>query len=146
MNFIFVNGMRFWIRQNLHDALYTIRASESIVRIWTDAICINQDDNVEKSGQVRRMGHLYSQAEETLTGWASEMTAHTGSKTSAILVKTWEVFLKKTFRRIRQLYAMSSVGHGSAACGFFKGPFSHGGERFCSVMKAAILRIFLSFP
>ncbi|RSL42189.1 hypothetical protein CEP54_015565 [Fusarium duplospermum] len=44
--------------------------SPSDFRIWADAICINQDDLVEKTAQVQLMTNLYSSAEFSL-GWLS---------------------------------------------------------------------------
>lgn len=34
--------------------------------IWIDFVCINQSDNVEKAQQVRKMGSLFSLAEEVV--------------------------------------------------------------------------------
>ncbi|KAK0704503.1 heterokaryon incompatibility protein-domain-containing protein, partial [Lasiosphaeris hirsuta] len=36
--------------------------------LWVDAICINQDDGVEKSKQVTRMGEIYGTAAQVV-GW-----------------------------------------------------------------------------
>ena len=34
--------------------------------IWIDAVCINQNDDLEKSGQIPLMGEIYSKAAEVL--------------------------------------------------------------------------------
>lgn len=36
------------------------------MRVWIDAICINQVDNVEKDAQIALMTQIYSKAERTL--------------------------------------------------------------------------------
>jgi len=39
--------------------------------LWIDAVCINQQDNAEKSDQVARMAQIYQQAEEVIS-WLGE--------------------------------------------------------------------------
>ena len=50
------------IRSNLREALLRLRYSEKPRRLWIDAICINQEDNAEKSIQVGRMKEIYNKA------------------------------------------------------------------------------------
>ncbi|KAJ9653344.1 hypothetical protein H2201_009149 [Coniosporium apollinis] len=38
-----------------------------IRRLWVDALCINQEDNVEKAAQVQEMGRIYSKAERVIS-------------------------------------------------------------------------------
>ena len=63
---IFVNRKRFLVKSNLRDALYRIRQRDQVVRIWIDAICINQEDNEERNSQVQRMGQTYTRAKEVI--------------------------------------------------------------------------------
>jgi hypothetical protein len=65
-SFILIDGKPFWIRENLEHALYRIRKTDRAVRLWTDAICINQENHLERNAQVKRMGKTYSGAEEVL--------------------------------------------------------------------------------
>ena len=55
-----------WIKPNLEDALRTIakRPMESL--LWIDAICINQDNNLEKNHQVQLMKLRYQRAQGVL--------------------------------------------------------------------------------
>jgi hypothetical protein len=53
---------KFWIRPNLHAALVQLRAPDHEVRLWVDALCINQENIVEKTQQVSRMHEIYSEA------------------------------------------------------------------------------------
>ncbi|KAF2714056.1 HET-domain-containing protein [Pleomassaria siparia CBS 279.74] len=47
------------ITNNLKDALFRLRAVLRERIVWADAICINQDNTVEKTQQVRLMGLIY---------------------------------------------------------------------------------------
>lgn len=63
-----LNGEVFPLRQNLHSALSVLRedtlkqGSCSDDLFWIDAICINQQDDTERSHQVNMMGTIYSEA------------------------------------------------------------------------------------
>ncbi len=60
---ISVNGHRFYIRLNLSAFLETARSTdEDVTWYWIDAICLNQQDNNEKSHQIRLMGDIYRYA------------------------------------------------------------------------------------
>jgi len=59
---ILVNGREFKITQNLHAALLKLRRETVVKAVWADAICINQDDTVEKSRQIIRMATIYEKA------------------------------------------------------------------------------------
>lgn len=65
---IWCNGERMNIYQNLHDALLQLRRSSSYDDYWIDAVCINQDDLVERNQQVQMMGRIYSCA-KSVTIW-----------------------------------------------------------------------------
>ena len=60
---ITVNGQTLNITKNLFEALCTLRRKSEPVHLWVDAICINQQDVLEKSVQVRKMSFIYSTAE-----------------------------------------------------------------------------------
>lgn len=62
---ISVNGYHVRVRQNLYDFLHIARRLHYQSQIWIDAICINQDDAVEKSVQVELMSDIYTFASET---------------------------------------------------------------------------------
>lgn len=51
------------VTANLHDALRAVlRARIGPIRLWVDAICINQNDYKDRSDQVRNKSQIYSQA------------------------------------------------------------------------------------
>jgi hypothetical protein len=72
---ILVNNQTFEITVNLHEALCNLQTHGPVhqthgpvhqthgpVHLWVDAICINQNDDVEKSDQVRKMTEIYKAA------------------------------------------------------------------------------------
>ncbi|KAF7538301.1 hypothetical protein G7054_g3115 [Neopestalotiopsis clavispora] len=55
------NGGVVEVRQNLFDFLQQVRrAGSNASAFWIDAVCINQQDDKEKSEQVFRMGQIYA--------------------------------------------------------------------------------------
>ncbi|RFN52394.1 hypothetical protein FIE12Z_3325 [Fusarium flagelliforme] len=69
---ILLNGQPFSITRNLYNALFEYRrhafknGTEEMAFLWVDAICINQNDNVEKSLQVPRMSDIYGKCQHVL--------------------------------------------------------------------------------
>ena len=55
------------ITTNLFAALTRLRERDPNRRIWIDALCINQDDTLEKSHQVPLMRQIYGSADEVLS-------------------------------------------------------------------------------
>lgn len=60
------NEGRLGIGKALEIALIAFRLADKKRRIWIDALCINQNDVVERQSQVRLMGTIYSKAEHVL--------------------------------------------------------------------------------
>lgn len=60
---IFLNGRPFPVRPNLWSCLFNLAGNECNMNLWVDAICINQEDNLEKSNQVKRMNDTYTRAD-----------------------------------------------------------------------------------
>ena len=55
-----LNGQDFQVTDNL---MFFLRRKRTVALIfWIDAICINQDDEAEKSEQIARMGEIYKNA------------------------------------------------------------------------------------
>ncbi|KAF2248365.1 HET-domain-containing protein, partial [Trematosphaeria pertusa] len=60
---IVLDRRTFQVTRNLGEALHQLcQHEESAGSLWIDAICINQEDNTEKSWQVAMMGRIYTQA------------------------------------------------------------------------------------
>ena len=59
---IICDGKFISVTSNLRDALKKVRGLENKTRLWADALCINQQDNLEKNKQVAMMATIYSNA------------------------------------------------------------------------------------
>lgn len=59
---ITVNGKPFPVTANAEETLRYARWEDGARFIWMDSICINQNDNAEKSSQVKMMGDIYKKA------------------------------------------------------------------------------------
>ncbi|KAF7862501.1 hypothetical protein EAF04_007374 [Stromatinia cepivora] len=63
---IFVNQKPLSVTANLHGALLQLRDGTFERIIWVDAICINQDDDKEKSQQIKLMAKIYGLADRVI--------------------------------------------------------------------------------
>jgi hypothetical protein len=62
---IFINEKSVQVTENLESALRILRDKLPMrlgVRLWADALCINQNDVKERSTQVQRMREIYQKA------------------------------------------------------------------------------------
>jgi hypothetical protein len=61
---ILLNGKKFRCRKNLSDFLKAACSKHSMTSeaLWIDALCIDQENNFERSQQVAHMGDIYSKA------------------------------------------------------------------------------------
>jgi hypothetical protein len=57
-----LDGIPIQVRENLFAALWHLRSETETKVLWIDALCINQEDVVERSAQVSMMGEIYSHA------------------------------------------------------------------------------------
>jgi len=83
---IMLDGCQFPIGKNLSKVLHRLyketEDGEDIL-VWIDAICINQQDEVEKSTQVRRMKEIYEQSKQVIV-WLGEEAEDSGYAMGAI--------------------------------------------------------------
>lgn len=63
---VLLEGNLFNVTTSAFQVLLRIRRTDKPFLIWIDSICINQDDNEEKSKQIQLMGQIYSMASETV--------------------------------------------------------------------------------
>ncbi|KAF2429805.1 HET-domain-containing protein, partial [Tothia fuscella] len=73
------DGSNFRVTANLHVALVRFRPKDVTRTIWADAVCINQNDPVEKSTQIPLMPLIYRGASRVLVwlGDDSDQTSET---------------------------------------------------------------------
>jgi Heterokaryon incompatibility protein (HET) len=58
-----LSGCDFHVSTRLHELLLDIRDSEEPCFVWIDAICINQEDTIERNEQVQLMKKIYHSAQ-----------------------------------------------------------------------------------
>ncbi|POS71226.1 hypothetical protein DHEL01_v210379 [Diaporthe helianthi] len=63
---ILVDGQLLRITASLREALLQTRLPDRSRRLWADAICIDQSDDIEKGHQVFSMGRIYKKSKRTL--------------------------------------------------------------------------------
>lgn len=63
---IWLGDQRFLIGANLDAAIRHLRRRDRPIRLWIDAVCINQGDVIEKNHQVQQMCNIFSAASETI--------------------------------------------------------------------------------
>ncbi|KAG6358534.1 hypothetical protein INS49_012051 [Diaporthe citri] len=65
-NEIWLGDQRLLIGANLDAALRHLRRRDIPIRLWVDAVCINQGNVTEKSQQVQQMRNVFSAASDTI--------------------------------------------------------------------------------
>lgn len=73
-----INGSLVSVRDNLWWALYHLRQIDNVRAVWIDALCINQDDILERNHQVAQMKDIYSQAVRVVVWIGQEQTLEKG--------------------------------------------------------------------
>ncbi|KAK0099403.1 hypothetical protein ONS95_003525 [Cadophora gregata] len=63
---IHVNSRPFRITANLAAALNDLRDEHKSLRLWADAICIDQTNNLERNHQIKHMRDIFSLAQPTV--------------------------------------------------------------------------------
>jgi hypothetical protein len=61
-----VNGYRLEVTKNLEIALRHLRLIDNTKTLWIDALCIDQNNTLERNQQVQLMTQIYSTATETI--------------------------------------------------------------------------------
>ncbi|RDW57093.1 hypothetical protein BP6252_13839 [Coleophoma cylindrospora] len=63
---ILINKIPCQVRENLWWALHHLRLRYGVRLLWIDALCINQEDVIERNHQVALMKYIYSKAERVV--------------------------------------------------------------------------------
>ena len=69
------NGLSVHVSSNLYAALRRLRDTENPVPVWVDSICINQEDDRERTHQVQMMRDIY-QRSDAVAIWLGEGAAN----------------------------------------------------------------------
>ncbi|KUI73226.1 Heterokaryon incompatibility protein 6, OR allele [Cytospora mali] len=86
------DGLPLFITPNLRDALQQCRLSDRSRLLWADSICIDQDNDGEKSHQVFLMSKIYSQAMRVLICFGSDQTGRRAQEAYSLLYDVNEIF------------------------------------------------------
>lgn len=92
---MFCNGHECTVTKNLGAALQKLRLPDGARKIWIDALCINQDDVLERNEQVRLMGEIYSRCSRVIVWLGQDQFPKLGP---------WKVELKRTQEVLRHVY------------------------------------------
>lgn len=71
-----IDGSHVYVTESLETALLNLLSGERGLFLWVDAICINQQDDLEKTSQVQVMRHIYRAAVQVLI-WLGPSTEET---------------------------------------------------------------------
>jgi hypothetical protein len=100
---IFLDGQPFPVTKNLEDALWCLQSRSRSKVFWIDAICINQNDNLERNHQVGRMRTIYKQAKDVVV-WLGRSTHSTKISFSLFEALCKRRYSKQRFaRRLRNI-------------------------------------------
>lgn len=149
-----VNGEQLPISENLFLALQKLRQSEEPIFLWVDAMCIHQNDELEKSEQVVNMLDIYHKASQ-VDVWLGAAGQNTGlamkilalddghempnSEVDSIADGSRDLFSRPWFRRIwvkQEIYAARRL---RVHCGFHSAS-----EDFVIRWKSSLKQIFLT--
>jgi hypothetical protein len=97
---ITINGAPAKIARSLHEALSSIRDNTDFRIIWADAICINQNDNIEKSWQVQQMTSIYKYA-DTVIAWLGPSSGDSDLAMSTLQAVN-RLLKKESFRKAKR--------------------------------------------
>lgn len=133
-------GERFLMTHNCERAIRRIRSTHSTVNLWIDAICINQEDLIERESQVEKMGSIYAAAAEVVVYLGEEehdskqamdflASLHTQSWQSVLsddMKLALQSLLRRSwFSRIWVLQEIHNAKHVRMVCGEENAPWSN---------------------
>ena len=96
------------VGENLASALRHLRSRSNPLQIWVDAICINQEDDEEKSYQVKFMYSIFESA-SFVTAWLGSPGDHTDAAMDAMndVGQRFEAF---SFHSVPELTDWTDIG------------------------------------
>lgn len=76
---IALNDQEAFVTQNLYIALQHLRLHTQPRRLWIDAICIDQQNTMERNHQVGMMRDVFSAASQVIAWWGPEIKSTLGT-------------------------------------------------------------------
>ena len=112
---ILLDGYPVTVTANLYAFLAQHRAEETCFVLWIDALCINQDDLVERAAQIYLMKRIYESAEEVII-WLGESNPAVDAAVSRMVDihdSWWSPILGRTGSAHRSLATITEedIGH-----------------------------------
>lgn len=101
---ILFQGQKFMVKENLYQALLELRHAVNVKVIWIDALCINQNDFLERAQQVTIMPSVYSHAKRVLIWLGAEAEESDLAMDLMIEISRYTKLLPKNGRNQRQLW------------------------------------------
>lgn len=88
---LYIDDKFVLIGANLNSALRHLRRQDRPLRLWVDALCINQTDFEERRHQVHQMRRIYQSAQETIVYLGDQTGSTTGKSAWNFLERnsTW---------------------------------------------------------
>jgi Heterokaryon incompatibility protein (HET) len=80
-----VNSHPMKVTPILYKILLHLQASDQVIRLWVDALCINQCDAVDRARQVNIMANIYKNAKRVIE-WVENASKSTKSSSSDLLI------------------------------------------------------------
>jgi hypothetical protein len=106
---LFPDNTNIPVTANLESFLRHRREKDSSVHLWVDALCINQEDILERNSQVERMSMLYATAAR-LTVWLGPAYSDSDTAIERLKIIAWtHPFLKLDALEQRELTAIESL-------------------------------------
>lgn len=113
-------GQILQVSESCISVLRRIRLSDVPRVVWVDAICINQDDDLERNTQVAMMGQIYHQAIRVIIDLGEE-SVHSNDAIDYIAdCSETDCMNSNMVSRLGMLSRASTSDHGSTASGCFK--------------------------
>ncbi|KAK3058475.1 hypothetical protein LTR09_000039 [Extremus antarcticus] len=102
------SSARHSINGNLYCALRRLRQQRTVRTLWVDALCIDQENNREKSQQVAMMGRIYSCASAVLI-WLGEYPNGRDKDSHSTRLPHWNRFTKLNSRGEKYAEALNET-------------------------------------
>ncbi|KAK0117365.1 hypothetical protein ONS96_013195 [Cadophora gregata f. sp. sojae] len=117
---LYLEARPIQVTKSLHGALRHLRQESTERVIWADAICINQQDNDEKSHQVALMGEIYSSCSQVLVWIGEDIDGLSDSF--------------KTVQQLHEIFLKTEDGYPYEELSF-EGTFSPGSLTFSNLLR-----------
>ncbi|KAK8004661.1 hypothetical protein PG989_004380 [Apiospora arundinis] len=126
---ISLNETSFLCRPNLLEALRRLRRADEPLPLWVDAICINQDDTIERNHQVSLMKTIYSRA-KVVDVWLGDSTP--GSEQGMMFLRTMHETLSAVHINTRPMRVGSTWARGGQHSSLVRASRERNAEEFKS--------------